>query len=105
MFYLLLLVLVLISLIVIKKYSIIYKRLNNYEQIIEKQGVLNHEYSNQLMVVSGYLDCKNLEKAKEYLNIIINENRTGCNYEIRQLSKFPTGGLKKLLLVLIVHML
>jgi len=69
--------------------------LNEYEKIIDEQGEKNHEYKNQLLVLKGYINNK--EKLSEYLNTIIDDHKTGQNYEIRQLSNFPTGGLKEML--------
>ena len=75
------------------KQSIDY--ISEYESIIEEQGKKSHEYNNQLMIISGYIDNK--KKLKEYLSTIIYDYRTGQNYEIRQLYKFPKGGIKELL--------
>lgn len=47
------------------------------------------------MILNGFVDNK--KKLKEYLNTIIDDHKTGQNYEIRQLSHFPNGGLKGLL--------
>ena len=78
------------------------KKLIDYERIIDDQGKKNHEYNNQLMILNGYINNKT--KLKEYLNTIIDDHRTGQNYEIRQLSKFPNGGLKYLLYYKILKM-
>lgn len=78
-----------------KKYNKIIKYVIEYEKIIDEQGERNHEYNNQLMILKGYINNK--KKLEEYLNTIINDHKLGQNYEIRQLSHFPNGGLKEML--------
>ena len=78
-----------------KKYKLTVKRLLEYEKIIDDQGKKNHEYNNQLMVLKGYINDK--DKLLEYLETIIDDHKTGQNYEIRQLSKLPSGGIKEML--------
>lgn len=77
------------------KYKKSINCISEYEKVIYEQGKKNHEYNNQLMIIKGYIDNKN--KLEEYLDTIINDCRTGQNYEIRQLSNFPNGGLKEML--------
>lgn len=77
------------------KYNQMMEYMTEYETIIDEQGKKNHEYKNQLMILNGFVDDK--KKMKEYLNTIIDDHKTGENYEIRQLSHFPNGGLKGLL--------
>ena len=77
------------------KYNQMMEYMTEYENIIDEQGKKNHEYKNQLMILNGFIDNK--KKLKEYLNTIIDDHKTGQNYEIRQLSHFPNGGLKGLL--------
>lgn len=78
-----------------KKYNKIIKYVIEYEKIIDEQGERNHEYNNQLMILKGYINNK--KKLEEYLDTIINDHKLGQNYEIRQLSHFPNGGLKEML--------
>lgn len=74
------------------KYKEMMEYVSKYEQIINEQGKKNHEFNNQLMVLSGYIDNK--KKLKEYLSSIIDEHKGGKNYMIEQLSYFPDGGIK-----------
>ena len=69
--------------------------MSEYEDIINEQGMINHEYNNQLMVISAYINDS--KKLREYLKTIIEDHRTGQNFKIRQLSFIPNGGLKELL--------
>lgn len=68
---------------------------SKYEKIINEQGKRNHEFNNQLMVLNGYINDK--EKLEEYLSLIINEQKGGQNYRIKQLGYLPDGGLKGLI--------
>ena len=84
------------------KKNIMYERYNQtldfveeYEKIIDEQGKRNHEFNNQLLVLYGYLNNK--KELKNYLHSITKDHKTGQNYFIRQLSRFPNGGLKGLL--------
>ncbi len=71
------------------------KNIMEYEKIIDEQGKKNHEYKNQLIVLKGYINDK--DKLEEYLNSIIEDHKNGQNYEIKQLSNFPNGGLKEMI--------
>lgn len=77
------------------RYNQMMEYMTEYESIIDEQGKKNHEYKNQLLILDGFINDK--KKLKSYLNTIIDDYKTGENYEIRQLSHFPNGGLKGLL--------
>ena len=96
--------LIIIIIILKNKNRLLMNKIYKCEEIINKQGMNNHEYNNQLMVLSGYLDCKNIDKMKDYLKTIIKDHRTGEDYDTKQLSKLPKGGLKELLYYKIAKM-
>lgn len=77
------------------KYNQMMEYVCKYENIINEQGKKNHEYNNQLMVISGYVD--NPEKLKEYLKLVMEEHKVGQNYMVKQLGCFPNGGIKGLM--------
>lgn len=77
------------------KYNQMLEYVSKYESIINEQGKRNHEFNNQLMVLQGYINDK--KKLKEYLNIIIDDQKGGQNFRIKQLGYLPDGGLKGLL--------
>ena len=77
------------------KYNEMMDYVSKYEKIINEQGKKNHEFNNQLMVLKGYL--KNPDKLKEYLDLIIQEQRGGQNYDVKQLGALPDGGIKGLI--------
>lgn len=78
-----------------RKIFCLLSTLSEYETLINEHGEKNHEYKNQLLVLKGYLNDK--KKLEEYLNTLIDDHRTGDNYEIRQLSKIKQPGIKQLL--------
>lgn len=93
---LLIIILLLIFLLFLnRKVLFLLSKLNEYENIINKQGERNHEYKNQLIVLKGYIDDK--EKLNEYLEMLIGDHKTGENYEVRQLSRLKQLGIKQLL--------
>lgn len=77
------------------KYNQSMEYVLRYEKIINEQGKKNHEYNNQLMVIKGY--ANNPKKLLEYLDLLIDEHKTGQNYTIKQLGFLPDGGIKGLL--------
>ena len=77
------------------KYNQMIEYVSKYEKIINEQGKKNHEYNNQLMVLSGYVN--NPKKLKEYLKLIIEDQKGNQNYTIKQLGYFPDGGIKGLI--------
>ena len=87
--------LIIIILKIRNKNKYLLRTIYEYEAIIENQGKKNHEFNNQLLVLCGFLDDK--KKLREYLNTIIEDYKTGQNYEIRQLSHLSNGGIKNLL--------
>ena len=78
-----------------EKYNESMEYVLRYEKIINDQGKKNHEYNNQLMVIKGY--ARNPEKLLDYLDLVIDEHKTGQNYTIKQLGFLPEGGIKGLL--------
>lgn len=78
-----------------EKYNQMLDYVSKYEKIINEQGKRNHEFNNQLMVLEGYIDNK--KKLKEYLKLLISEQKGGQNYRIKQLGYLPDGGLKGLI--------
>lgn len=77
------------------RYNQMMEYVSKYEKIINEQGKKNHEFNNQLMVLSGY--ANNSKRLKEYLQLIIDEQKGGQNYMIKQLGCFPDGGIKGLI--------
>lgn len=77
------------------KYNQMLEYVTKYESIINEQGKRNHEFNNQLMVLQGYINNK--KKLKEYLGILINDQKGGQNFRIKQLGYLPDGGLKGLI--------
>ena len=76
-----------------------YEKLLNYvkvyEQTIDEKSKKQHEYKNQLILISGMVKTK---KVKDYINDLINEEQDDKNVElIRRIQYLPQGGLKGLI--------
>lgn len=95
LFLLLITISILTIIILNRKIICLLTKLSEFESLINEQGEKNHEYKNQLLVLKGYIN--NNKKLEEYLNTLIDDHRTGDNYEIRQLSKIKQPGIKQLL--------
>lgn len=103
---------ILVAIIVLSSFSLVKEIKNNrlndenkqminyvtrYEKIITEQGKANHEFKNQLMVISGYAKTNN-KKLIEYIDSVIEDTKMSYStFLISQLNKFPDGGLKGLL--------
>ena len=81
-----------------EQYKQMLSYVTKYEKIITEQGKTNHEFKNQLMVIKGYVQTDDKEKIITYLDSIINDSKkTQNSYLIKELNKFPDGGIKGLL--------
>ena len=78
--------------------------LNKYEEIIKEERMVHHEYNNQLIVLSGFLECKKYDDTYSYLKTIINDFNMNKEIEIKELTRLPNGGIKKLLVNKILKM-
>ena len=87
--------LIIIAYLYIRNKYLIYG-LDKCEKTIMEEGIKNHEYKNQLIVVSGYLNCHNYDKASDYLKGIIDEYKNRNINEMSELSSLPDGGIKNL---------
>ena len=77
-----------------EQYNSLFNYVQNFEEWIEKEQYIRHEYKNQLAVIyalSNETDVKN--KVNEILNNTINIG----NDQINQLKVLPKGGLKGLM--------
>ena len=78
-----------------EQYKQMLSYVTKYEKIITEQGKTNHEFKNQLMVIKGYVQTDDKEKIITYLDSIINDSKkTQNSYLIKELNKFPDGGIK-----------
>ena len=81
-----------------EQYKQMLSYVTKYEKIITEQGKTNHEFKNQLMVIKGYAQMDKKEKLTTYLDSIIEDlKKTQSSYLIKELNKFPDGGIKGLL--------
>ena len=84
-----------------KKYNELFDYLDKYEkELIEKRKII-HDYKNELIIINGYIGCD--EKLKEYVNELINEQKSiSENSLINNIDKLPRG-LKGLIYYKLSH--
>ena len=85
------------------KYNTTLNSLKEYENILDKYRILNHENKNQLMTVRNMLS-KNDIRTKNYIDAII-KNKLKDNEKIMtETAKIPEGGLRGIIYSKILQM-
>lgn len=84
------------NLILSKKYEQLFNYLNNYEKELSKKSMIIHEFKNQIITIKGFNEGKN-KKLDEYLESIIQENKSGETKLLKDMENVPKGGLKGLI--------
>lgn len=84
-----------------KNYNDLFKYLEKYEkELVEKRKII-HDYKNQLIIINGYIGDN--EKLKEYINEVIDEQKSiSENSLINNIDKLPRG-LKGLIYYKLSH--
>ena len=78
------------------KYNTTLNSLKEYENILDRYRISNHENKNQLLTVRNMIS-KNNKKAIDYIDTIV-ENKLKDNDRVMvEASKIPTGGLRGLI--------
>jgi len=75
------------------KNQTLMKNLNDYERMLDRQRVANHENKNQLLVVKNMIE-KEEPCVIEYLNEIIKDKRKDNDLLYVKVQRIPTGGLQ-----------
>lgn len=78
------------------EYDILLTNLSEYENLLDKQRISNHENKNQLLVIKGMVD-KNESNVSEYINSIIDTQYKDNDTLIIKTNRIPSGGLKGLI--------
>lgn len=78
------------------EYDILLTNLSEYENLLDKQRISNHENKNQLLVIKGMVD-KNESNVSEYINSIIDTQYKDNDTLIMKTNRIPSGGLKGLI--------
>lgn len=78
------------------KYDSMISTSEKYEKAIEQLRMNNHENKNNLIVLKGMMKNEN-KKVKEYIDDLINDERTQDNNLLMKTNSIPTGGLQGLI--------
>lgn len=78
------------------KYKMTLNSLQEYESILEKYKIANHENKNQLLTIKGMINDDN-KKISSYIDSIIKTKCNDDNDVMKLVSKIPAGGLKGLI--------
>lgn len=77
------------------EYDILLTNLSEYENLLDRQRILNHENKNQLLVIRGMIN-KN-ENAIEYIDSLVDNHYKDSDELIMKTNRIPSGGLKGLI--------
>ena len=77
------------------EYDILLTNLSEYENLLDRQRVSNHENKNQLLVIRGMI-LKN-ENTIQYIDSIIDNQYKDSDEIIAKTNRIPSGGLKGLI--------
>ena len=77
------------------EYDALLTNLSEYENLLDRQRILNHENKNQLLVIKGMINKKE-EKVSEYIDTIIDTQYLDNENLIMTTNRIPSGGLRGL---------
>ncbi len=78
------------------KYDTLFDIMNTKEEISELKDLNNHERNNILILIKGYIENKNYDKALDQINELINTYKGDKIDNLKDLSILPKGGFQKL---------
>lgn len=77
------------------EYDILSTNLSEYENLLDRQRISNHENKNQLLVIRGMINKK--EDAIEYIDSLVDNQYKDSDDLIVKTNRIPSGGLKGLI--------
>lgn len=77
------------------EYDVLLTNLSEYENLLDRQRILNHENKNQLLVIKGMIN-KREENVIEYIDTIIDTQYLDNENLIMKTNRIPSGGLRGL---------
>lgn len=78
------------------EYDALLTNLSEYENLLDRQRILNHENKNQLLVIKGMIN-KNENNISEYIDTIIDTQYLDNESLIMKTNRIPSGGLRGLI--------
>lgn len=85
------------------KYTMTLKSLREYEEILDKYRINNHENRNQLMIIRNMI-VKGEKNVKKYIENLLDVNIQDDERLMYQTSKIPDGGLRGLIYSKVLYM-
>lgn len=79
-----------------EKYNTTLKSLKEYEEILDKYRISNHENKNELLTIRNLISKRD-KKTISYIDTIINNKLKDNDKVMFEVSKIPNGGLRGLL--------
>lgn len=77
------------------EHDILLTNLSEYENLLDRQRILNHENKNQLLVIRGMIS--KYENAIEYIDSLVDNQYKDSDDLIMKTNRIPSGGLKGLI--------
>lgn len=78
------------------EYDALLTNLSEYENLLDRQRILNHENKNQLLVIKGMIN-KQEANVSEYIDTIIDTQYLDNENLIMKTNRIPSGGLRGLI--------
>lgn len=86
-----------------EKYNTTLNSLKEYEEMMDRYRILNHENKNQLLTIRNMIS-KTENKAIEYIDTIVENKLKDNDKIIHEASKIPAGGLRGLIYSKLAYM-
>ena len=84
------------------EYEVLLTNLSEYENLLDRQRILNHENKNQLLVIKGMINKK--ENAVDYIDTLVDTQYKDNDLIIMKTNRIPSGGLKGLIYYKMLNM-
>lgn len=77
------------------EYDVLVTNLSEYENLLDRQRISNHENKNQLLVIKGMIEKE--EDAIKYIDTLVENQYKDSDDLIMKTNRIPSGGLKGLI--------
>lgn len=81
----------------LSRYDTLFETINNKNEILELRELNKHEEENTLLMIKGYIENNENDKALKEINNLISINEDKNEENLKSLVNIPNGGLQKLI--------